>query len=78
MRFKIVYLIFAIFWVVLIVRLYHISIKSNFYYEKLAKENIERKNYLKPVRGEIFDAKGNFLAVNKIGFSLSLAPHLST
>jgi len=77
-RFKIVYLIFTIFWVVLIVRLYHISIKSNFYYEKLAKENIERKNYLKPVRGEIFDTKGNFLAVNKIGFSLSLAPHLST
>ena len=77
MRLKIVLLIFAIFWGVLIVRLYHISIKSNFYYEKLAKENIERKSYLKPVRGEILDAKGNYLAVNKIGFSLSLAPHLS-
>jgi penicillin-binding protein 2 len=76
-RFKIVLLIFTLFWGVLIVRLYHISIKSNFYYEKLAKENIERKSYLKPVRGEILDAKGNYLAVNKIGFSLSLAPHLS-
>jgi len=76
-RLRIVLLIFALFWGVLIVRLYHISIKSNFYYEKLAKENIERKSYLKPVRGEILDAKGNFLAVNKIGFSLSLAPHLS-
>ncbi|WP_456391677.1 penicillin-binding protein 2 [Nitratifractor sp.] len=77
MRLKIILLIFALFWGVLIVRLYHISIKSNFYYEKLAKENIERKSYLKPVRGEILDAKGNYLAVNRIGFSLSLAPHLS-
>jgi len=76
-RLKIILLIFALFWGVLIVRLYHISIKSNFYYEKLAKENVERKSYLKPVRGEILDAKGNYLAVNRIGFSLSLAPHLS-
>ena len=77
MRFKIILAIFIAVWTILIVRLYHISIKSNFYYERLAKENIERKNYLRPVRGEIFDTKGNFLAVNKIGFSLSLAPHLS-
>ena len=77
MRYRLIFLIFMAVWVVLIVRLYHISIKSNFYYEKLAKENIERKSYLKPVRGEILDTHGNFLAVNKIGFSLSLAPHLS-
>jgi len=76
-RYRLIFLIFMAVWVVLIVRLYHISIKSNFYYEKLAKENIERKSYLKPVRGEILDTHGNFLAVNKIGFSLSLAPHLS-
>jgi len=74
---RLLLVIFAAVWGILIVRLYHISIKSNFYYEKLAKENIERKNYLKPVRGEITDAKGRFLAVNKIGFSLSIAPHLS-
>ncbi len=77
MRMKILLLIFGAMWTLLIVRLYHISIKSNFYYEKLAKENIERKTYLKPVRGEILDKNGNFLAVNKIGFSLLIAPHLS-
>jgi len=76
-RYRLILLAFLAVWIVLIVRLYHISIKSNFYYEKLAKENIERKSYLKPVRGEILDTHGNFLAVNKIGFSLSLAPHLS-
>jgi penicillin-binding protein 2 len=77
LRMSIILLIFVAMWGLLIVRLYHISIKSNFYYEKLAKENIERVTYLKPVRGEILDNKGNFLAVNKIGFSLSVAPHLS-
>jgi penicillin-binding protein 2 len=43
----------------MIARLYHISIKSNFYYEELAKANVERKEYLKPVRGEIEDRNGN-------------------
>jgi penicillin-binding protein 2 len=60
----------------MITRLYHVSIKSNFYYEGLAKDNIERKQFIKPVRGEITDLHGNLLAMNQIGFSLSLAPHL--
>jgi len=60
----------------MITRLYHVSIKSNFYYEGLAKENIERKQFIKPVRGEISDSHGNLLAMNQIGFSLSIAPHL--
>ncbi len=77
MRYKIVILLFLGVWALMIGRLYQVSIKSSFYYEKLAKENIERKEYIKPVRGEIVDTDGNFLAINKIGFSLSIAPHLS-
>ena len=76
MRYKIVIVIFFIFWSVMVSRLYHVSIKSNFYYEELAKENVERKQFLKPVRGEITDNHGNLLAMNQIGFSLSIAPHL--
>ncbi len=76
MRYRIILFVFVAVWGLLIFRLYQISIRSNFYYERLAKENIERKNYLKPVRGEITDAKGNFLAINRMGFSLSIAPHL--
>ena len=76
MKYKIVVFIFFVFWSIMIVRLYHVSIKSNFYYEKLAKENIERKLFIKPIRGEISDAKGQLLAMNQIGFSLSIAPHL--
>ena len=76
MRYKFIVLVFIIFWGVMITRLYHVSIKSNFYYEGLAKDNIERKQFIKPVRGEITDRYGNLLAMNRIGFSLSLAPHL--
>jgi len=60
----------------MIARLYHVSVKSNFYYEKLAKDNVERTEYLKPVRGEITDSHGNLLAMNQIGFSISIVPHL--
>jgi len=77
MRYKIIILLFLGIWALMIGRLYQVSIKSSFYYEKLAKENIERKEYITPVRGEIIDTDGNFLAINKIGFSLSIAPHLS-
>jgi penicillin-binding protein 2 len=76
MRYKFIVFVFLIFWAVMISRLYHVSIKSNFYYEGLAKDNIERKQFLKPVRGEITDKHGNLLAMNQIGFSLSIAPHL--
>ena len=78
MRYKFIILVFLIFWGVMITRLYHVSIKSNFYYEGLAKENIERKQFIKPVRGEITDIDGNLLAMNQIGFSLSIAPHLKS
>lgn len=76
MRYKFIIVIFLLFWAVMITRLYHVSIKSNFYYEGLAKENVERTLYLKPVRGEINDVHGKLLAMNRIGFSLLIAPHL--
>ena len=76
MRYKIVIAIFMLFWGIMIARLYHVSIKSNFYYEELAKDNIERKRFIKPVRGEITDLNGNLLAMNQIGFSISIMPHL--
>jgi penicillin-binding protein 2 len=78
MRYKITLLLFILVWAGMIIRLYHVSVKSNFYYASLAKANIERKEYLKPVRGEITDRNGNLLAMNQIGFSLSIKPHLST
>ncbi len=77
MRYKITLLLFVLVWAGMIIRLYHVSVKSNFYYEGLAKANVERKEFIKPVRGEITDINGNLLAMNQIGFSLSIKPHLS-
>ncbi len=76
MKYKIVIIIFLLIWAGMMARLYHVSIKSNFYYEGLAKDNIERKRFIKPVRGEIVDTNGNLLAMNQIGFSISIMPHL--
>lgn len=76
MRYKFVLVVFILFWAGMIARLYHVSIKSNFYYEGLAKDNIERKQFIKPIRGEITDLNGNLLAMNQIGFSVSITPHL--
>lgn len=76
MKYKFIIFIFILFWGGMIARLYHVSIKSNFYYAELAKDNIESKRFIKPVRGEIFDINGNLLAMNQIGFSISVMPHL--
>ena len=76
MKYKFIVIIMIIVWSLLINRLYKISIKDNFYYERLAKENIEQKSSIKPTRGEIYDKNGKILASNSIGFSLAIKPHL--
>ena len=78
MRFTIIITIFVLFWILLISRIYQVSIKSNYYYENLAKNRCERKYFIKPVRGEILDRKDRLLAVNKIGFSIKIEPHLKS
>ena len=76
MNYKVILIIMIVVWALLINRLYEVSVKSNFYYERLAKENVEQKTKLKPIRGEILDRHGRLLASNLIGFSLGLKPHL--
>ena len=76
MRFTIIIFIFTLFWIMLITRIYQISVQSGTYYDRLAQNNISRKYFIKPIRGEILDRKGLLLAVNKIGFSIKIAPHL--
>jgi penicillin-binding protein 2 len=76
-RFPIIITIFTLFWIMLISRIYQISVKSNYYYENLAQINVERKYFIKPVRGEILDKNGKLLAVNDIGFSIKISPHLT-
>ncbi len=62
---------------ILLARVYFLSIKSNTYYEELSKQNYIRRIYEEPSRGIIEDRNGIALAVNKLGFSISLEPHLT-
>jgi penicillin-binding protein 2 len=60
----------------LIYRVYSLSIKSNTFYEELAKQNMLNKKVLKPVRGVIYDRNNIPLAINNLGFKVSIKPHL--
>ena len=77
MRIKITLAIFISVWIALLVRVYYISIKSNAYYEEIAKQNAVKVEELAPLRGVILDRKLKPLAVNRLGFSIGLKPRLS-
>lgn len=77
MRIRLAYLILILVFVVLLTRVYQISIKSNKYYERLAMNNIIKTEQIPPVRGQIFDRNSKPLAVNKLGFAIAVAPHLN-
>ncbi len=78
MKIKIALSIFFTIWIVLLARVYYVSIKSNAYYEGLAKQNAIRTEDLAPLRGSISDTNGEPLAVNKLGFSIGITPGLSS
>jgi len=77
MRIKFVLILFSAFWLMLLVRIYYISIKSNTYYEEIAKQNAIKVDDLPPFRGSILDINGKPLSVNKLGFSIGIKPQLS-
>lgn len=75
-RLKTLLAIFIIVWGVLLGRVYYLTIKSHERYEKLARKNTIKEEAILPVRGAIYDTKQTPLAINKLGFSISLPPHL--
>lgn len=77
MRIYIILVLFVSVWILLIGRVYYFSIKSNAYYEELSSRNSTKTDIIFPPRGIIYDRNGNPLAINKIGFTVKLAPHLS-
>ncbi len=77
MRIKFIVIFFFLVWVSLLVRIYYLSIQSNNYYETLASKNTIKFEYIPPIRGEILDRNNQPLAINKLGFKLQVAPHIS-
>jgi len=78
LKIKIALVLFFSIWIVLLAKVYYISIKSNVYYEGLAKQNAIKTKEIAPLRGSIFDVNGKPMAVNKLGFSIEIAPGLSS
>ncbi|OEX36380.1 penicillin-binding protein 2 [Campylobacter jejuni] len=77
MRMRLVVGFILLFFIFLLSRVYYLSIKSNVYYEEFAKQNAIKTEFLAPVRGQITDRNGTLLAINDLGFSISIKPYLS-
>ncbi|NLK66799.1 MAG: penicillin-binding protein 2 [Campylobacteraceae bacterium] len=76
MRFKIALFFILSVWLVLIGRVYFLSVKSSDFYEEVALQNAYKSRDIAPTRGQIFDSKKNPVAINHLGYSISLKPHL--
>jgi len=77
LRERIIFAVFAVIWATLLVRVFYFSVKSNEYYEELSSRNSMKTELIYPARGIIFDRNKNPLAINKLGFAISITPHLS-
>jgi len=76
MRLKIIIGFIVSICLLLLWRVYSLSISSNEHFEKLSKKNYIKTFYTTAPRGAIIDRNGKYLAINKVGFSISLKPHL--
>jgi penicillin-binding protein 2 len=76
MRLKIVVGFIVFVLVLLLYRVYYLSIISNDHFEQLSKKNYIKRFYKVSSRGSIIDRNGKYLAVNKVGFSINMKPHL--
>jgi len=76
MRIKIVLSIIFLFYVILIYRVYDLSVISNKKYTKLSLKNKYKEILITPVRGVIYDRTSKPLAYNELRFDIALKPHL--
>ncbi len=77
-RLNIIFILVLIIMGTLLSRVYFLSIKSNTYYEELSKRNYIHRITKVPIRGVIEDRNGEKLAVNQMGFSILIEPHLKS
>ncbi len=69
--------IFLLFAILIISRVYYLSIKSHEEYKYAAIENTTKTEPIAPIRGIIKDRNSYPLAVNEQGFAIAVKPHLS-
>ncbi|EEO25591.1 penicillin-binding protein 2 [Helicobacter winghamensis] len=68
---------FVLFWLLLLIKIFDISILEHKNFEDQASKNMLRQEPIIPIRGQILDRNGLPLATNTVGFSISLPPRLS-
>ena len=76
MRTRLLIGFFFIIWLSLLIRVFYLSVQSNSYYETLSSHNTIKSVKIAPIRGEIHDRNNLPIAINKLGFSIKLQPHL--
>ena len=76
MRIKLIIFFILAISALLLSRVYFLSIKSNSYYEQLSQQNYIKRVYEISKRGVIKDRNGELLAINHLGFSISIKPHM--
>ena len=76
MRTRLLISFFIIIWISLLIRVFYLSVQSNNYYAKLSSRNTIKTERIAPIRGEIHDRNNQPIAINKLGFSIKIQPHL--
>ncbi|MEA2017689.1 MAG: penicillin-binding protein 2 [Campylobacterota bacterium] len=76
MRIKFIIGFIILIVILLLSRVYYLSVKSNEFYEELSKKNYIKRFYTVSSRGSIIDRNGKHLAINQVGFSINVKPHL--
>ncbi len=62
--------------ILILARVFSLSIGENEYYENLSNKNYLKREFTPPPRGAITDRNGEYLAINNIGFRITVKPHL--
>ena len=68
----------GIFWIILLIQIFNLSILGHKEYKEQARINTIKEEVIVPIRGEIVDRNGEPLATNKIGFAIALPPKMTT
>jgi penicillin-binding protein 2 len=76
MRTRLLVSFFIVAWLFLLIRVFYLSVQSNVYYTTLSSHNTIKTELIAPIRGEIHDRNNQPIAINRLGFSIKLQPHL--
>jgi len=75
-RYRVVFIFVCLVVLFVLFKVFYISVLSNTKYIAMSKKNYTKTIYDSPVRGRIVDRNNKPLAINNLGFTVSIAPHI--